>query len=295
MFKHQITFLLMKKIISFSFLIISGYAASIAAQGLKIPQMSPSQTVEQSFSLSNIKIDYARPSARGRKVFGDVVPFGKVWRTGANKATVVSFGEDVNINGKLLKAGEYSLFSIPNQKEWTIIFNSNTKLWGTLDYKQDEDVLRVSVPTEKTSRFIETFTIELQNITTTAATLEIKWENTLVKINIQTATDQDGIIMKSIAEAMKGEKKPYYQAANYYFQNKKNMKQALEWVEEACKADTNAFWMEHLKAKIQFELKDFKGAIRSAESSKFKATRTQNYDYVKNNDELIAEIKKKDK
>ena len=268
-------------------------STTLFAQNVKIPALSPNQSIEQEFSLSKINLNYSRPSARGRKVFGDVVPFGKIWRTGANKATTIKFGEDVTINGQAIKAGEYSLSTIPEENEWTIIINSNTNLWGASGYKQEEDVLRFKTKVNKLTSPIETFTIDFEDITTTSTNIVLKWENVSVSFKVQTAVNQDAIIMASIEEAMKTDKKPYFQAANYYFQTKRDMKQALTWVSEACKADTNAFYMEHLRAKIYVELKDLKAALASAEKSKALAIRANNADYIKNNDNLIADIKKK--
>ena len=178
---------------------------ALSAQGLKLTALSPTQTFEQEFSLSKINVSYSRPSARGRKVFGEVVPFGKVWRTGANKATTIKFGEDVLIDGKALKAGEYSVHSIPEAAEWTLIFNSNLTA-SSSTYKQEEDILRVKAKVAKTVAPVETFTIEFADITTTSANLVIKWENTSVTLKIVTAVNQDAVIMASIDEAMKGEK-----------------------------------------------------------------------------------------
>lgn len=269
-------------------------STALSAQGLKLTALSPTQTIEQDFSLSKINLSYSRPSARGRKVFGEVVPFGKVWRTGANKATTIKFGEDVMIDGQALKAGEYSVHSIPEAAEWTLIFNSNLAA-NSSTYKPEEDVLRVKAKVAKTASPVETFTIEFSDVTTTSANLVFKWENTSVTLKIVTAVNQDALIMASIDEAMKGEKKPYFQAASYYSQTKRDPKQALVWATEAYKADTNAFYMEYLKAKLQLELKDYAGALKSAEHSKAVAAKSKNDDYVKNNDVLIAEIKKSKK
>ena len=280
----------MKYLVLFVFLLSQAF---VQAQSVKIPSLSPSQTIEQEFSLSSLKVSYSRPSARGRKVFGDVVPFGKVWRTGANKATIVKFGEDVLVEGQLIKAGEYSLSTIPNENEWVIIFNSNVNLWGAMGYNETEDVLRVKVKSQKSNVFCETFTINFSDLTTTSAILNLKWEQTKVQVKIQTAINQDALIMASITEAMKGDKKPYFQAANYYYQTNRDLNQALAWINEACKADTNAYWMLHVKAKIQLGLKDYQGALETAEASKSIASKANNAEYIKNNDKLIEEIKKK--
>jgi hypothetical protein len=265
----------------------------VKAQSVKIPSLSPSQTIEQEFSLSSLKVSYSRPSARGRKVFGDVVPFGKVWRTGANKATTIKFGEDVLVEGQLIKAGEYSLSTIPNENEWVIIFNANVNLWGAMGYNEAEDVLRVKVKSQKLNAVCETFTMQFSDLTTTSAILNLMWEQTKVQVKIQTAINQDALIMASITEAMKSDKKPYFQAANYYYQTNRDLNQALAWINEACKADTNAYWMLHVKAKIQLGLKDYQGALETAEASKSLASKGNNAEYIKNNDKLIEEIKKK--
>lgn len=258
------------------------------AQTIKMPAPSPSSTVKQAVGLSDITVEYSRPSAKGRTVFGDVVPFDALWRTGANMATKVTFGEDVKIDGKAVPAGTYSLFSIPGKTEWTVILNKNTKLGGTNGYSEAEDQLRFKVkPRMKTDK-TETFTIDFTNLKPTQATMELTWENTSVAFDITTEIDEK--VMKNIETVMAKDGRPYHQAASYYYDNKKDMKQALDWATKAFEYNPEAYWSGMLKAKIQLELKDYKGAIATAEQVKTLAK--EDYAYTKMADELIATAKK---
>lgn len=280
----------MKKIaIVLSLFISSGYA--VVAQSLNVPQPSPSQTVTQSFATSKIEISYARPGVKGRTIFGDVVPFDKVWRTGANNATTIYFGEDVTVNNTKLAKGKYGLLSIPGKEEWTIILSKDTTVTSPNEYKQENDAVRIKVKPVTLSKNIETFTIDIANIKNNSADIEIKWATTEVSFNV--STDIDSKIMKQIDEVMNADKRPYYQAASYYYENDKDLKKALEWVNKAIDARPEAFWIYHLKAKIQNKLKDYNGAIATAEISKEKAKKAEYDEYVKMNDKLIEEIKAK--
>ncbi len=280
----------MKKIaIVLSLFISSGYA--VVAQSLNVPQPSPSQTVTQSFATSKIEISYARPGVKGRTIFGDVVPFDKVWRTGANNATTIYFGEDVTVNNTKLTKGKYGLLSIPGKEEWTIILSKDTTVTSPNEYKQENDAVRIKVKPVALSKNIETFTIDIANIKNNSADIEIKWATTEVSFNV--STDIDSKIMKQIDEVMNADKRPYYQAASYYYENDKDLKKALEWVNKAIDARPEAFWIYHLKAKIQNKLKDYNGAIATAEISKEKAKKAEYDEYVKMNDKLIEEIKAK--
>ncbi|SMO60137.1 DUF2911 domain-containing protein [Solitalea koreensis] len=258
------------------------------AQGLKTPQPSPAQSIRQDFALSSIEIDYSRPGVKGRKIFGDLVPYNKVWRTGANNATKIIFGEDVKLNGNAIAAGEYALYTIPGENEWEIIINKGVKNWGTV-YKQEEDVLRFKAKTRKLPSSVETFSITFDNVKPSSTDIDLRWDN--VEVYFTVTAEIDSKIMANITEAMKGEKKPYFQAANYYYENNKDLKQALVWADEAIKTQPDAYWIYHLKAKIQLKLKDYKGAIETAEVSKTKAAADKNDDYVTLNNKLIAEAK----
>jgi hypothetical protein len=280
----------MRKIaIVLSLVIGSGVAAW--AQSLNVPHPSPAQTITQSFATSKIEISYSRPGVKGRTIFGDVVPFDKVWRTGANNATTIYFGEDVTVNNTKLTKGKYGLLSIPGKDEWTIILSKDSTVTSPNEYKQENDAVRIKVKPVTLSKNIETFTIDIANIKNNSANIEIKWDTTEVSFNV--STDIDGKIMKQIDEVMNADKRPYYQAASYYYENDKDLKKALEWVNKALESRPEAFWMYHLKAKIQNKLKDYNGAIATAEISKEKAKKAEYDEYVKMNDKLIEEIKSK--
>lgn len=178
--------------------------ADLQAQGLKMPQPSTSQTITQNFGLGKITLNYSRPNVKGRKIFGDLEPYGSVWRTGANSATTISFTEPVKIDGKELPAGEYELFTIPGKDEWTVIFNKASKQWGAYEYKESDDALRVKVKANKLKDKVETFTIQFADVYPTTAKLQLMWENTGVTVDM--TTEVDATVMASIDAAMKGEK-----------------------------------------------------------------------------------------
>ncbi|MBB2150790.1 DUF2911 domain-containing protein [Pedobacter gandavensis] len=262
----------------------------LQAQGIKIPQASSAQTITQSFGLGTIKVSYSRPNLKGRKVFGVMEPFDKVWRTGANSATAITFSEPVKIGGQQLAAGTYGLFTIPGKTEWTVIFNKDSKQWGAYEYKEAEDVLRIKVKPVKLKEKVETFSIQFANVYPTTAQLQLSWENT--GLNIDLSTEIDAQVMASIEEAMKGEKKPYLAAAQYYYENGKDLKKALEWANAAEAADSKAPWVRLWKGRIQLKMGDKAGAIASAEAGIKLATEAKVDEYVRLNSALLAEAKK---
>lgn len=265
-------------------------SADLQAQGIKMPQPSTSQTISQDFGLGKITINYSRPNVKGRKVFGAMEPYGTVWRTGANSATVVTFTEAVKVEGKDLAAGQYGLFTIPGKDEWTIIFNKGAKQWGAYEYKEAEDVLRVKVKAATLKDKVETFTIQFADVYPTAAQLQLSWENTAVNVNL--TTDVDATVMASIDEAMKGDKKPYFAAAQYYYSNGKDLNKALEWVNAAEEADGKAPWIKLWKGRIQLKKGDKAGAAATAAAGLKLATELKNQEYVRLHTELINETKK---
>ncbi len=275
----------MKNILSVFALLI---ALSAGAQGIKTPAPSPSQTIKQDFALSSIEVNYSRPSAKGRKVFGDLVPYGKLWRTGANGATKITFGEDVKVGGVAVKAGSYALYSIPGQNEWEIILNKGVNNGGLTGYKTEEDVARFKAPVAALPFSIETFTIVLGDVTATSASVTILWENTAAAFTV--TADIDNKIMAQIDQTMNADSRPYFQAASYYFDNGKDLKKALEWTDKAIASSPDAFWMVHLKAKIQAKLGDKAGAQTSAQKSIALAKKAMNDDYVALNEKLIAAL-----
>jgi hypothetical protein len=268
---------------------------SLSAQAqIKMPAASPTQTLTQDFGLGKIEIVYSRPGLKGRAAFGNgtlLAPTGVVWRTGANGATKVTFSDPVTIGGKTLAAGAYGLFTIPGEKEWTIIFNTNSKGWGSFDYKESEDVVRLQVKPETTSNSTESFTINVDNINAETATISLKWANTLV--NIPVSTDIKPIIRKQVKEATSGANvnpNVYQAAANFFYDLDKDYDNALIYVDKAIASNANAYWLLLLKGKVQKELGDKKGAKASAEACIKMATEAKNQDYVRSAKALIESL-----
>ena len=256
------------------------------AQAVKMPAPSPGQTIKQDFSLSFIEVNYSRPVIKGRTIFGDIVPFGKLWRAGANNPTKVTFGEDVKVAGKDLKAGSYQLMIIPTAKNWEIIFNKGTN--GVFNYHPEEDVLKVTVPTNTLASSVESFTIQLGQVIANTCEIQIMWEKTSVSIPV--TTEIDAKIAASIEKAMIVDTKPYFESASYYFETGRDLKKALEWATKASEANPSAYWVMHLKAKIQAKLGDKVGAKATALKSIELAKAGKNEDYVSLNQKLIDSL-----
>jgi Protein of unknown function (DUF2911) len=259
------------------------------AQTIKTPAPSPTQTIKQDFGLSNIEIVYSRPAAKGRKVFGDLVPFGKLWRTGANMATKVTFGSDVKVGGVDVKAGSYALYTMPGATEWDIIINKGANNSGTGGYKAEDDVAKFKVKAQALASNVESFTIGFNEISDTKTTINVAWEKTSVAIPVE-ANIADAIL-SSIDKAMNQDNKPYFQAATYYFESGKDLPKALEWANKAVEMQPKAYWIAHLKAKIQAKSGDKAGAIATANKSIELAKEGKNDDYVALNEKLIASLK----
>jgi hypothetical protein len=260
------------------------------SQALKVPAASPTQTLKQAFGLGEITVEYSRPSAKGRIVYGDVVPFGKVWRTGANSSTKITFTDDVKIDGKDLKAGTYAIYTIPNKEIWDIMFYKDLTLGGNVaDYKAENEVLRIQAKPILLGNKVETFTMNIANITAKTASLELDWENT--KISIPVSVEIESRIMKAIETNVIKDSRPYYQAASYYYENNKDLKLAFEWVNKALETYPKAYWIMLLKAKIQLKLNDKKGAIASANQVILLATEDKDDNYIKQGEKIINEAK----
>ena len=263
-------------------------AVSAEAQPLRTPAPSPTQTVQQDFGISSMQLIYSRPGMRGRKIFGDLVPYGKIWRTGANQATRIKFSEDVSIGGQPLKAGEYALYTIPNENEWEIVINKGSANWGT-DYKQEDDILRVKAKPVRLNDAVETFTMQFDNIKATSADLKIMWEKTAVTVPI--TSDIDSKVMAQINNLMNKDNRPYFGAAMYYLENGKDLNQALVWFDKAIEQNPNAFWVYHQKANALAKLGKKDEARQTANKSIELAKAQNNDDYVKLNEKLLAGLK----
>ena len=261
---------------------------SAQAQQIKTPQPSPGQTIKQDFGISSIELTYSRPSMKGRKIFGDLVPYGQVWRTGANGVTRIKFADDVTIGGQPLKAGEYAIYTVPNEKEWDVIMSKGVNNWGT-EYKQDEDVVHLKVKTIKMDQALETFTMQFANIKSNSAELHIMWEKTAVVIPI--VTDVDKKVMAQIDNAMNKDNHPYFQAAMYYMESGKDLNQAVTWFNKALEQTPNAYWVYHQKANALAKLGNKAEARAAAQMSMELAKIEKNEDYVKLNEKLLESLK----
>lgn len=261
----------------------------VNAQTIKTPAPSTTQTIKQDFALSSIEIVYSRPNMKGRVVFGDLAPLGKLWRTGANAATKVTFGEDVKVGGVAVKAGSYVLYTVPNKDEWEVILNKGLNNWGVDGYKSEEDVAKFKVKPMTLPMNVETFTMQIADVMPASANIQIMWEKTAVSFPV--TADIDAKISKSIDNAMTVDNRPYFQAASYYFETGKDLTKALAWADKAIESNPKAFWILHLKAKIQAKLGDKAGAIKTANESIASAKEAKNDDYVANNEKLIASLK----
>jgi len=274
----------MKKILIMT--LILGMMFNSYGQGIKIPAPSPGQTIKQDFSLSSIEVVYSRPVIKGRKIFGDIVPFGKLWRTGANSPTKFTFGEDVQVGGQSLKAGTYQVMSIPSEKSWVIIFSKGTN--GVFNYNSAEDVIKLTVPSTTLASSVESFSIQFSDVSSNKLNIQMSWEKTSVSIPVE--TDVDAKIMSSIDRAMNVDSKPYFESASYYFETGRDIKKALEWAIKATEANPTAYWVFHLKAKIQAKSGDKVGAKATALKSIELAKAGKNDDYVALNQKLIDSL-----
>jgi len=257
----------MKQLLTIIFI---GFSTSLLAQekvSFLIPPSSPEASFTQQLVNGEITISYSRPLARGRKIFGGLVPLDSLWRTGASGATTIYISEEIIIGDKLLKDGKYSLFTIPGEKEWTIIINADTTLHGSFGYSSSKDVLRFKIKSEKSDLFTEAFTISFVELTNKGSGfLTLAWENTIVKIPLKSPVDDR--VMAEINTRLIANKEQntelYYQAANYYYTTGRDLKLAAAWAAEAEKADKENFNYPNLLQKILADQNDYKAAIAAA-------------------------------
>lgn len=257
---------------------------------VKIPPASSSQTITQSLGTSKIVLVYNRPNMNGRKIFGELVPYGQIWRTGANLIPSITLEKEVSIAGKKVEPGTYGILTIPNQDKWTIIFTKNNNQWGSYTYNEDEDLFRFSVASQKLDKPVETFTIAFAEVTPNSAKMTLSWENVLVDFDL--SIDEDVEIMASIDEAMKGDKPPYFASAGYYYKNNKDIKKALEWVNKAEEEAPGAAYIKYLKGLIQIKAGDKAGAIKTAQKGVDIAKEENNQEYIRLNGQVLEQAKK---
>jgi len=254
-----------------------------------MPAPSPTQTIKQDFGLGSIELTYSRPGAKGRKIFGDLVPYNKIWRTGANAATKVVFSEPMEIGGKKVDTGTYVLYTIPGMESWEIILNKGIKNWGTDGYKESEDVCRFRVEPMKVKSKLENLTMQFSNIKPETCDLQIMWARTVVTIPIKANIRER--IKAQITAALESSKKPYWQAAQFYKEWEENYPKALEYCTKATEENAKAYWIWLYKARIQKDMGDKEGARASANKSLELAKEAKNDDYVKMNEDLLRKLK----
>jgi hypothetical protein len=285
--KKEIT---MKKILLTILLAIS---SQIFSQ-IDLPRLSPKAAVSQTIGYTEISVEYSRPSVHGRKIWGDLVPYNKVWRTGANEATVIQFTTDVSINGNKIPAGRYSLFTIPNEKEWTIIFNKVDKQWGAFNYKEDQDLIRFNVtPTE--NEFVESLIYYFSDITSNSVLLNIAWEKIKVsfKIEVDVLSQAYQKIKEGLANAKADDWQSFSAAANFAADNNVYLDEALTWIDKAISMGDN-YYPYFVKAKILFKQNKFKEALNFINKTREAGRKDKNYEFfVAQVDILEKEIKAK--
>jgi hypothetical protein len=255
---------------------------------------SPAGTVIQRVGLTDIQINYYRPGAKGRKVFGGLVPYDHVWRTGANTATKISFSTPVKLNDTAIPAGTYELFTIPGVKEWTIIIHKNMSQWGAYAYDEKNDVARVKATPIPLHDHVETLDIYLNDLRDESATLNIAWEK--VRVPVSLTLDVKSTLVPQIEAVMAagGDKLPYADAAMYYFENNLDLKKAAGWMDAAIAAKPDAFYLVYRKALILEKMGDKAGALATARKSQeaaSQATGAIKDEYVGLNQAVIDRLK----
>ena len=276
--------------------VLFAMAGFIAEAQVQSPSPSPAAMVSTVVGLTDVKVEYSRPKVKGRKIFGTgtefLTPYGQMWRTAANNGSRITFSDDVKFGGMDTPKGTYLLLTIPGATEWTVILYKDVAMGGDVSaYDIAKDQTRVMAKADKLAEKVETFTIEIADLAenSKSANLQIMWENTSVKVPI--AVDFDSKVMKSIEASTKVNPGNLYQAANYYLENGKDLKQAMEWITTASATNPDAYWMWLTKAKIQKALGDKKGAMESSMASKAAAEKLKNADFVKMNDDLMKGLK----
>ncbi len=278
----------MKKLITL--LMVFAVTFTVNAQ-IETPQPSPLQKIEQKVGLTDVSVQYSRPSMKGRTIFGDLVPYGKLWRTGANQNTMVTFSTDVMVGESTLKAGSYAIFSKPNKDNWEVIFYSDTNNWGTPQKWDDSKVAAtVTAKVYDIPMDIETFTVSFDDLTNDSAVLSIMWEKTYVAVKFDVPTDK--AVTTAINKVMNGPSADdYYAAARYYLESGKDINKAVVWMDKAIEMtkENPRFWWLRQQSLIKAKAGDKKGAIKAAKASLEGAEKAGNADYIKMNKDSLKE------
>ncbi len=265
------------------------FGAVCVAQPLTIPQPSPTQVTKQNFGLSSIELSYSRPGVKGRKIYGDIVPFGKVWRTGANNATTLTFADEVVIGDKKIPAGKYGLLTIPNKDEWTVIVTKQIDVTAPEAYKQESDIVRVTAKPVKLKDKVETFTIELANVKNDAIDVQMMWDDLMVTLPIKAETDKK--IMTQIDNLMNKDNRPYVNAGVYYLTNDKNLDTAVKWFDMAIQQNPKSINAYYQKANALVKQGKKEEAKKAANKSLELAKEAKNDAFVQLNEKLLSDLK----
>lgn len=261
---------------------------------IKMPPPSPTFELNGTVGLANVKVVYSRPSAKGREIAGNLIPYNEVWRTGANASTKITFSTDVKLNGNPVPAGEYALYTMFTEETATIIISKNLTWWGALGYEAKDDLLRFDVTVKHPSSHYETFTMSFSDFTMNSANLNMKWGHTKAMFTIESDVDANVMadIKAQVLDATPSNPGVYFQAAGYYYETERDSKQALDWVNKALDAsEQKQYWVVHLKAKLLARMGNKKEAIAAATESISLAKAGGNPDYVRLNEKLIADMK----
>lgn len=280
----------MNKLFFIGFTAFSLAAASVTAQ-VTMPAPSTTQTITQEFGVGKIELTYSRPGIKGRKLFGDkteLAPLGKPWRTGANAATKIRFTDKVSIGGKMIDTGRYVIYTIPGKDQWDVALSKGTAYPGQEGFKESDDVVRFKAAATNVNISIETFTMLFSNVKNESCDLQLLWGNTAVTVPI--ATNIKDRVRAQLEAALKGDKKPYAQAASYYYEYEQNYPKALENINKAIAENPKAYFMFLTKARIQRDMGDKPGAKISAQKTVELAKEGKNEDYVNFGNEMLKNL-----
>jgi hypothetical protein len=285
----------MKNKMFFFFSVSAGglmFASTLMAQTPKVefPAASPACIIKQRVGLTDIEVDYSRPGVKDREIFGGMVPYGQVWRTGANQATKIIFSTPVKLNGEQIPAGTYALMTIPGEDEWTVIINKSAEQWGAYQYDEKADVTRFKAIPTTLGTSIDTFTIEFNQIRDESAYLNLVWDKTVVPIRLEVDLTDRLVPQIDAVMASDAKPKPYYQAALFYYNHGLDLHKANKWVDAAI-AEREAHYIVYLKAEILAKLGDKEGSIAAAKRSSELAVKAKDTGYVKLNEDLISSLK----
>ena len=273
----------------------------VATAQITMPAASPAGKVYSKVGLTDVEISYFRPKMKGRQIFGEgadyLVPFGQMWRTGANSGTIITTSADLMVGGQNLPAGEYMILSVPAANSWEVIFYTDPSIGGNVgNYKKEDEAIRVKGAVSKRTEAVEALTFNIADLSAdnTTAALELAWENTSVKVELK--TDFDKVVMEQIAKATKVNPNNYAAAANYYFSTDRDLDQAIAWMDMYLEANPKSFWNIHTKARMlakKGDKKSVKEAIATAEKSiEIAKAAGDDFGYIKRNEDLIAELSK---